>query len=251
MPTKKACNPARVGPIVCQAPDFRYKVPHVAIGNSSCSPTLYTIGFLSCPSRCFEPPNAMSQRQPNVHHLAPSSSCSMTSALRVAPHGVADHNAMVNWPCLNMPSRPPPYTAYHENPHPENKLPSGYSKDTVNHPSNVHTRLSLAVQSTGKHHTPTPKGGVHQSLVHTGKDQLVSKIFRKRKKEDVGDHLEWPPRGTKLFGDPNLPGCGQLVSPFDSKFEKLKANAKTQEEWDELQRIRRASPSSSPQKPIK
>jgi hypothetical protein len=181
----------------------------------------------------------------NVQYSAPSSSCSMTPALRVAHEtcGFAAHNAtMGKGPSAITPSLPPPYRSYHEIYDSNKKLPGGYSKDTAEHPpSYAHTKISPAEQSTGKHHVSAPKGDVNQQLVQTGKGRLVSKLFRNRKKEDV---REWPPRGTKYLSDPNLP-LRQLISPFDRNFQKLKANAKTQEEWDELRRIRRGDLQSS------
>ena len=206
--------------------------------------------LLSPASRFFEPPNAMSH-QTNVHHSAPSPSCSMTPAPRMAAHdtgGVANHNAAVgNYPGVMTSSLPPPpYRACHEIPESKNKLPSGYSHDTMNHlPSYAHTKMSLAEQSTREHHTSAPKGEANQPLVHTGKGRIVSKALNfLRKKEDVKDLSEWPPRGTKYLSDPNLP-LRQLVSPFDPKFQKLKANAKTQEQWDELRMIQRGDLRSS------
>ena len=219
-----------------------------ATANSACSPTLphHRLHWLTPASRLFEPPNTMSHRA-NVHHSAPSLSCSTTPAPRVAAHdtcGFADHNAdMGKGPCLMTPSVPPPYRAYHEIHDSNNKLPGRYSKDTAKYPPSyaLHTKMSLAEQPTGKHHVSAPKGDFNPQLVHTGKGRLVSKLFRNRKKEDV---REWPPRGTKYLSDPNLP-LRQLISPFDGNFQKLKANAKTQEEWDELRRIQRGDLQSS------
>jgi hypothetical protein len=221
---------------------FLDQSPWTATANSVSSPTLHTLGFLSCPllHASSNRRNAMSNRT-NVCHSAPSPSCSMTPAPRVAAHdtgGVADHNAVMgNYPDLMTSSLPPPYKAYHELPDSKNKLPSGSSKNMSNHPpSYAHTKMPLAEQPRKHHHTSTPKGDVDQPLVHTGKGRIVLNLFHNRNKEDVRDLSEWPPSETKFLSDPNLP-MRQLVSPFDRKFQKLKASAKTQEQWDELRRI--------------
>ena len=209
-------------------------------------PPHHRLHQLSPASRLFKPPNAMSH-QTNFHHSAPSSLCSMTPAPRVAHDtcSFADHNAaMGKVPGLMTPSLPPPYRAYHEIHDSNNKLPSGHSKNTMKHPrSYAHTKISLAEQSTGNHNLSALKEDVNQQLVHTGKGRPVSKLFRNRKKEDV---RKWPPRGMKYLSDPGLPLC-QLVPPFDQNFQKLKVNAKMQEEWEELRRIQRrdSQPSSS------
>jgi hypothetical protein len=84
---------------------------------------------------------------------------------------------------------------------------------------------------------------------HAG-NGIVSRILNRFRKgrNDGGresNDLEWPPKGTKYLTDPSLPQG--LISPFDPKFPKLKARAKTQEEWDELRIIQRgcSQPNSS------
>ena len=186
----------------------------------------------------------------NVHHSAPSSSYSMTPAPRLGvAHDDVQHNAtMGNCSGLMTSSLPPPYRTYREIPDPQNKPHSRYLGDPANHPPlYTYTKMPKAEQSIGKHHTSLPKRYDDRPQPYTGNDGIVSKtlnLFRDSRKEDKSDHLEWPPRGTKYITDPSLP-LRQLVSPFNRKFQELKAQAKTQEEWDELRRRRGDLQSSS------
>lgn len=173
--------------------------------------------------------------QMNDHHAVPSSSHSMIHAPRKSP--MRNHSAsMTSFP-------PPPYK-----PHPwsfdsTNKLPGRYSKDMNHLPSYTHSRTAIA-ERAGERRTKGDNNGPRAG------NGIVSRIlnrFRKGRNDSSREPngSEWPPKGTKYITDPDLPL--RLISPFDPNFSKLKARAKTQEEWDELRMIQGGDlqPSSS------
>ena len=134
------------------------------------------------------------------------------------------------------PSPPPPYNAYYWVPDTTIKLPNGHSKHP---PAYTHIR-TVVTERARKHHTFASKDDNRGLYAGNLKGTIVSRflnLFRKDRKDDMrdSDSLEWPPRATKYLTDPSLPL--RLISPFDPRFRKLKARAKTQEEWEEHRRI--------------
>ena len=167
----------------------------------------------------------------NDHHAIPS--------LSHAPR----KSAVWNYPG-SMTSFPPP--SY--KPHPRvfdstNKLPGRYSKDMNHPPSYTHRRTEITERAGER----CRKGDNNGPRAGNGIVSRILNRFRKGRNDGSreSNDLEWPPKGTKYLTDPSLP-LG-LISPFDPKFPKLKARAKTQEEWDELRIIqgRYLQPSSS------
>ena len=170
----------------------------------------------------------------NDHHATSSSSYSIKRASRKSVVG--------NYPGPMTSFPPPPYK-----PHPRildstAKLPGRDSKD-MNHPP-PYTRSMTAIaeqvdrRTKGDNDGPRPGNGIVSRIINR-----FGKGRNNRSRASNG--LEWPPKGTKYITDPSQPL--RLISPFDAKFSKLKAGAKTQEEWEELRTTQKGDlqPSSS------
>ena len=183
-------------------------------------------------SPSFESPNAISWHRMNNHHSTPSSSHPVIHAPQLAPPATGRFKGTVrDCPGPMRPSPPPPYNAYYWVPDTTMKPPNGHSNDPP-----AHTRMAV----TERARKSAPKGNNRGMYAGNLKGTIVSRflnIFRKDRKDDIrdSDSLEWPPRATKYLTDPSLPL--RLISPFDPGFRKLKARAKTQEEWEEHRRI--------------
>ena len=197
--------------------------------------TLQTPPTTSSPtSTVFEPPNAMCHPM-NDQHAAPCSSYSMIRDPR--------KSAVGNYPGPMTSFPPPPYK-----PHPRildstTKLPGRDSND-MNHPPPYRQSRTAIAERVGKHRT---KGDDNMPRPAHGMVSRILNRFRKGRNDSnrESNGSEWPPKGTKYITDPGLPL--RLISPFDPKCSKLKARAKTQEEWEELRIIRGGNlqPSSS------
>jgi hypothetical protein len=167
---------------------------------------------------------------------------------RLNDHHAAPFSMIVHAPRKSAPGTmtsfpPPPYK-----PHPwvldsTKKLPGRCSKDMNHPPPYTHPRTTIA-ERVGERRT---KGDNNGSRAGNGMVPRILNLFRKGRNDGSRESngLEWPPKGTKYITDPGLPL--RLISPFDPKFPKLKARAKTQEEWEELRIIQGGDlrPSSS------